>query len=111
MAGIGFKNSLVADHLGMLSSDEFGDTCLNNRTGETFEIIKTDTFVDIQENGIPIIEEKPMFNTCNVMTNSLGNIITTDIKQFDTLIIDSINYIVREVKQDGIGGLDIYLKG
>ena len=107
---MGFKDTLKSDHLNMLNSDEFGVSCFNARTGLTFDIIKTDTFVEVTEEGFPIIEDKPMFNTSMYMINPDGNMIATDIKQFDTLTIDSKTFIVREVKKDGIGGLDVYLK-
>lgn len=105
-----FKDTLNSDHLNMLSSDEFGVSCLNTRTGESFDIIKTDAFILVTEEGLPIIEDKPMFNTSNVMVDSGGVTIPTDIKQEDVLTIENKNFKVRDVRKDGIGGLDIYLK-
>ena len=107
---ITFDDALDSDHLNMLNSSEFGSSCLNTRTGKNFDIIKTDAFVLITEEGLPIIEDKPMFNTSMKMIDSLGAVIATDIKQDDVLTIDSKNFIVREVRKDGIGGIDIYLK-
>lgn len=95
-----FNDNLVSDHLNMISSDEFGVSCKNTRTGKTFDIIKTDAFISVTEEGLPIIEDKPMFNT--IMSN--------DIKQEDSLTIDGKTFVVREVRKDGIGGIDIYLK-
>lgn len=105
-----FKDILESDHLNMLSSDEFGTTCFNARTSETFDIVKTDAFVMPDEGGLLIIEDKPMFNTSMKMIDSNGVTITTDIKQNDVLTIDAKNFKVREVRKDGIGGFDIYLK-
>lgn len=95
-----FNDTIRNDHLNMLSSSEFGTSCLNTRTGLIFDIIKTDAFILVTEEGLPIIEDKPMFNTIN----------TNDIKQYDVLTIESVSYSVREVRKDGIGGIDIYLK-
>lgn len=94
----------------MLSSNEFGILCLNTRTTETFNIIKTDAFILITEEGLPISEDKPMFNTSLKMIDSGGNLISTDIKQDDVLTIESKSFKVRIAQKDGIGGLDIYLK-
>ena len=105
-----FKDTLDSDHLNMLNSNEFGDSCLNTRTGESFDIIKTDAFVLVTEEGLPIIEDKPMFNTSMKMVDGNGDTITTDIKQEDMITIDGKNFKVRDVRKDGIGGLDIYLK-
>lgn len=105
-----FKDTLKSDHLSMLNSDEFGDTCLNTRTGENFNIIKTDAFILIDQEGLPIIEDKPMFNTSEIMIDANGDEIPTDIAQEDVLTINSKNYKVRDVRKDGIGGIDIYLK-
>jgi len=105
-----FNDILESDHLSMISSNEFGVLCLNTRTTETFNIIKTDAFILITEEGLPIIEDKPMFNTSMKMIDSNGDIITTDIKQDDILTIETKNFKVRDVRKDGIGGFDIYLK-
>jgi len=105
-----FFDILESDHLNMISSNEFGVLCLNTRTTETFNIIKTDAFILITEEGLPIIEDKPMFNTSMKMIDSNGDIITTDIKQDDILTIETKNFKVRDVRKDGIGGFDIYLK-
>ena len=107
---IGFDDTIESDHLNMLTSKEFGVACLNTRTSETFDIIKTDAFVLVNEQGLVDTTEKPMFNTSKNMINALGTLVPTDIKQYDTLTIDSLNYIVRDIKEDGIGGFDIYLK-
>jgi len=105
-----FNDILESDHLNMISSNEFGVLCLNTRTAETFNIIKTDAFILVTEEGLPIIEDKPMFNTSLKMIDSGGLLISTDIKQNDTLTIESKSFIVRDVRKDGIGGIDIYLK-
>ena len=107
---VSFKDTLESDHLNMLSSDEFGDACLNTRTFETFNIIKTDAFIRVTEEGLAIIEDQPMFNTSMKMIDSDGVTISTDIKQEDVLTIDSKDFKVREVRKDGIGGYDVYLK-
>lgn len=106
----GFKDTLELDHLNMLSSDEFGVICLNTRTSETFEIIKTDAFIRVTEEGLAIIEDAPMFNTSMKMRDQNGAIISTDIQQNDILTIEAKNFKVRDVRKDGIGGIDIYLK-
>ena len=105
-----FNDTLEADHLNMLNSFEFGVACLNTRTNETFNIIKTDAFVLVTQEGLPITEDKPMFNTSEKMIDVNGNEIATDIKQEDVLTIDSVDFKVRDVRRDGIGGIDIYLK-
>ncbi len=97
---LSFDEMLAKDHANMLNANEFGTPCVNTRTGDTFNIIKTDAFVSISDDGIPITEEKPMFNTLE----------TNDIKQNDILTIGVKNYRVRDVRKDGIGGIDIYLK-
>ena len=106
----GFKDNLELDHLNMLSSYEFGDACFNARTDLTFNIIKTDAFILVTEEGLPIIEDKPMFNTSMLMEDENGVLVSTDIKQEDILTIESKDFKVRDVRKDGIGGLDIYLK-
>lgn len=108
---LSFDDSIESDHLNMLTSKEFGVACLNTRTGETFDIIKTDAFVSVTEEGLVISEDKPMFNTSKKMINSLGATIDTDIKQDDVLTIQGANFRVNDVRNDGIGGIDIYLKG
>jgi len=105
-----FDDFLKTDHFAMLSADEFGTQCLNTRTGLTFNIIKTDSFVSVTSEGYPITEDKPMFNTSMHMINSLGAVIATDIIQNDTLTIEAQSFIVRDIRKDGIGGFDIYLK-
>lgn len=105
-----FKDTLETDHLNMINSDEFGVSCLNTRTTEVFNIIKTDSFVRITEEGLAITEDKPMFNTSMKMKDSSGVLIITDILQEDILIIEGSNFKVRDVRKDGLGGFDIYLK-
>ena len=105
-----FNDILESDHLNMISSNEFGTSCFNTRTTETFNIIKTDAFILVDSEGLPIIGDKPMFNTSMKMIDSNGVAITTDIKQEDILTIDSKSFKVRDVRKDGIGGFDIYLK-
>ena len=98
---LSFNAMMAKDHSNMLNANEFGTLCTNTRTTLIFTIIKTDAFVSISNDGIPITEEKPMFNTLE----------TNDIKQNDTLTIGLKTYRVRDVRKDGIGGIDIYLKG
>lgn len=105
-----FDDTLESDHLNMITSDEFGVECLNTRTTETFDIIKTDAFVLVTEQGLPIIEDKPMFNTSMKMLDQTGTLISTDVKQNDVLTIETKSFKVRDVRKDGIGGFDIYLK-
>ncbi len=95
-----FQDTLNQDHINMLSSDEFGVSCLNQRTNAIFDVIKTDAFIEIDEQGLPIVEDKPMFNTIS----------SSDIKQDDRLTIGNFDYMVRSIKKDGIGGIDVYLK-
>lgn len=101
---------LKNDHLTMLNSKEFGSVCVNSTQNQTLNIIKTDAFVEITSEGLPIIETTPMFNT-SLKHLKDGILINTVIKQNDILVIDGISYLVREVRNDGIGGIDIYLKG
>ncbi len=98
---LNFNDLIELDHGNMLTSNEFGISCTNARTGLSFNIIKTDTFIEITADGSAIIEDKPMFNTQK----------TNDIKQYDSLAIGTNTYIVRDVRSDGIGGIDVYLKG
>ncbi len=107
---ISFNDTLESDHLNMLTSKEFGVVCLNNTNSQTFDIIKTDAFVLIDEGGLAISEDKPMFNTSLKHKDITGNLIDTVISQYDSLTIESKNYIVRDTRRDGIGGIDIYLK-
>ncbi len=95
-----FDDVIESDHGNMLNSKVFGVSCYNPRTDKTFDVIKMDAFILIDEQGLPIIEDQPMFNT------SIAN----DIKQRDNLTINAITYNVREVRKDGIGGIDVYLK-
>ena len=107
---LGFDDTLEADHLGMLTNKEFGVVCLNTSNSQTFDIIKTDAFILVDEGGLPLVEDKPMFNTSLKHKNNLGVLIDTTIVQDNVLKIDSKNYLVRDVRNDGIGGIDIYLK-
>lgn len=107
---IGFGDTLENDHLNMLTSKEFGVVCVNNTKNQTFNIIKTDAFILVDEGGLPIIEDKPMFNTSLKHRDNTGAIIDTVISQYDLLTIEGKNYIVRDTRRDGIGGIDIYLK-
>lgn len=95
-----FDGLIQSDHTSMLNSEEFGVSCTNGRTSKSFDVIKTDAFIEISSDGTAIIEGKPMFNTSAL----------NDIKQYDTLAIGTSTFIVRDVKRDGIGGLDVYLK-
>lgn len=106
---IGFNDVIENDFLGMLSNKEFAITCINTNNGQVFNIIKTDTFISIEEAGLPLIEDKPMFNTSKKHLFE-GNLIETIIKQHNILTIESKNYIVKDIRNDGIGGFDIYLK-
>lgn len=107
---LSFDDMIKRDHLTMLNKDKFGTSCTNSTNGQVFNIIKTDAFVEITSDGLAIIEDKPMFNTSLNYIDEDGNIANTVINQHDVLVIDSISYIVRDVKKDGIGGMDIYLK-
>jgi len=107
---LSFDDVLEVDHLGMLTNKEFGVACLNTSNSQTFDIIKTDAFILVDEGGLPIIEDKPMFNTSLKHKDSLGNLLDTEIEQDDILTIEGKNYLVRDVRNDGIGGIDIYLK-
>ena len=98
---LSFNAMMAKDHSNMLNANEFGTPCTNTRTNLSFTIIKTDAFVSISDDGIPITEDNPMFNTLEI----------NDIKQNDILTIDAKSYRVRDVRRDGIGGIDIYLKG
>jgi len=107
---LSFDDALEMDHLGMLNSKEFGAVCLNTSNSQTFDIIKTDAFIFVNDGGLPIVEDKPMFNTSLKHKNSLGILIDTIIEQNDILTIEGKNYLVRDARNDGIGGIDIYLK-
>jgi hypothetical protein len=76
----------------------------------TFDIVKTDAFILVTEEGLAIIEDKPMFNTSMKMKDVNGDLISTDILQEDVLTIELKSFKVRDVRKDGIGGFDIYLK-
>lgn len=107
---LSFDDTLETDHLGMLNSKEFGVVCLNTANSQTFDIIKTDAFILVDDGGLPVVEDKPMFNTSLKHKDAQGNIIDTIIEQDNVLTIKGKNYLVREVRNDGIGGIDIYLK-
>ena len=106
---LSFDDVIENDHLNIITSKEFGSVCVNNTTGQTFDIVKTDAFILVDAEGLPIVEDKPMFNTSK---NFLLNDVLTPLSltQFDDLTIDSRDFIVRDIRQDGIGGLDVYLK-
>jgi len=108
---MGFDDVLLNDHFGMINNKEFGVKCTNTSNNQVFNIIKTDSFVLVSDEGLPIVEDKPMFNTSEKFKDDLGVIQTNSISQYDKLMIDGSFYTVREVRRDGIGGLDIYLKG
>lgn len=95
-----FKQQLQNDFNVMLDSNYFGVSCLNTRTNLSFDVIFNDIYTSINDEGLPITENIPMISTKK----------TNDIKQNDVLTIDNKNYIVFEVQQDGISGLDIRLK-
>lgn len=106
---LSFDEMIKQDHLNMLTYSEFGEVCLNNRNSQSFNVHKTDAYIEVTAEGLPIVEDKPMFNTSkNFISN--GILTPLDIQKYDILTIDSHNYIVREVRNDGIGGIDIYLK-
>lgn len=107
---LGFDDVLENDHLGMLTNKEFGVSCTNATKAQTFNIIKTDAFILVDAEGLPIIEDKPVFNTSKNFLNGAGVLTPIDIEQHDILTIDSKEYIVSDVRQDGIGGVDVYLK-
>lgn len=105
-----FKDTLENDHLNMITSNEFGEVCINNRNNQVFNVIKTNAYVEISGEGIPISSDKPMFNTSEKFINNIGVLEALDIKQDDTVTIDSKEFYVFDIRPDGIGGLDIYLK-
>ena len=105
-----FDDTLENDHLNMLTTNEFGVSCLNTRNSQEFSIIKTEAFIQIDGEGLPITTEKPMFNTSLKFKDANDNLIDIDIKQDDILAIESKNYLVFDIRKDGIGGIDIYLK-
>ena len=98
---LSFDEMIANDHEMMMNVNEFGISCTNTRTSRTFSVIKTDAFVSVNDDGIAITEDAPMFNT----------LFMNDVKQNDVLVIDGKEYRVRDIKRDGIGGKDIYLKG
>tara|TARA_R110001606_G_scaffold2504_3_gene10949 strand:+ start:2257 stop:2583 length:327 start_codon:yes stop_codon:yes gene_type:complete len=107
---LGFIDSLENDHQSMLNKEEFGSLCLNTRNAQEFTIIKTEAYIQIDGEGLPITSDKPMFNTSKkTIVNKL--FVDLDIKQNDILTIDNINFRVFDIRNDGIGGIDIYLKG
>ncbi len=97
---LSFDDLLDADFDNMMSIDEFAISCLNNRTSESFGVIKTDVFIGVDDEGMPITKDTPIINLP----------LKYDIKQDDILTIDSINFNVYEVQNDGIDGQDVYLK-
>jgi hypothetical protein len=107
---MGFDDTLENDHLNMLSINEFGTQCFNNRNSQTISVIKTNAFIQMNNEGLPITSETPMFNTSELYLDENGNKSDVDILQDDLLTIESKDYYVFDVRKDGIGGLDIYLK-
>ena len=106
---LSFKDSLERDHQSMLNKKEFGSLCLNTRNSQEFSVIKTDAYIQIDGEGLPITSDKPMFNTSKkIIVNNL--FIDLDVKQNDILTIDSVDFSVFDLRNDGIGGIDIYLK-
>jgi len=105
-----FDDMLENDHSSMVTNEEFGKSCYNRNSEQTFNVIKTDTHVVVEENtGIPIINDKPMFNTpINHLVD--GIMVKTILNHGDVLEIENEVYKIRETKPDGIGGMDIYLK-
>ena len=105
-----FDDMLANDHLGMVTNKEFGKSCYNRNSLQTFNVIKTDTYVTVDENtGIPIIDDKPMFNTPKQHLED-GILVDTILNHDDILEIENKTYKIRETKKDGIDGIDIYLK-
>tara|TARA_R110002073_G_scaffold324027_1_gene501730 strand:- start:9215 stop:9541 length:327 start_codon:yes stop_codon:yes gene_type:complete len=106
---LSFNDSIEHDHQSMLNKSEFGLLCLNTRNSQEFTIIKTEAYIQIDGEGLPITSDKPMFNTSKkIVVNNL--FVNLDIKQNDILTIDSVNFRVFDIRNDGIGGIDIYLK-
>lgn len=106
---LSFNDLQERDHQSMLNNNEFGSICLNNRSGQTFNIIKTEAYIQIDAEGLPITSEKPMFNTSKkVLVN--GVYVDLDLLQDDILTIEGIDYRVFDARNDGIDGIDIYLK-
>ena len=106
---LSFNDSLERDHQSMLNKEEFGSLCLNTRNNQTFVIIKTEAYIQIDSEGLPITSDQPMFNTSKkILFNKLY--VNLDIKQNDILTISTKNFRVFDIRNDGIGGIDIYLK-
>lgn len=97
---LNFEDQLDKDFGNMMSVNEFAVTCTNSRTSDSFGVIKTDVFIGVDDEGIPLTKDTPIINLP----------LKFDIKQNDQLIIDSVNFIVYEVQPDGINGQDVYLK-
>jgi len=95
-----FQELELQDHHAMLNSNEFGRSFTSTRTGVTFTAIVTDAFVKVDDSGLMVIEDKPMFNTMD----------TVDILEDDILTSGTKSYTVREFRRDGIGGQDVYLR-
>lgn len=105
---LSFNDSLEKDHQSMLNIKEFGSICLNTRNSQTFKIIKTEAYIQIDGEGLPITSDKPMFNTSKkVLENDIY--VDLDLIQDDVITIDGINYLVFDCRPDGIDGIDIYL--
>lgn len=96
-----FDQSIFKDFESMLNTNEFAVQCINARTGQAFSAIWTDRSIEIDDQGMPIIQDQPMFNT------SASN----DIAQLDVLTIGIKKFTVYRTMPDGIGGIDVYLRG
>lgn len=107
---LSFDDIIEQDHFSILNTNEFAAECLNNSNSQVFNVIKTDAFISVDGEGLPIVEDVPMFNTSKKYLDEDGIIQDVEITQFDVLTIEGNNYRVRESRPDGIGGIDIYLK-
>ena len=97
---LNFDQQLVKDFDNMVNVKEFAINCTVTRTTETFGVIKTDVFIGVDDDGMPISKDTPIINLPLVV----------DIIQTDELTIDSVVFEVFEIQPDGIGGQDVYLK-
>ena len=97
---LNFKQQQAKDFSGMLNTSEFAVACLNTRTTLVFGVIFNHAYIGVNDEGLPIVNDTPVINMQD----------TIDIKINDMLTIESSSYIVFEVRNDGIGGQDVYLK-
>lgn len=97
---LNFEDQMDKDFDNMMTTIEFAVECLNSRTSVNFGVIKTDVFIGVDDEGMPMTKDMPIINLP----------LKYDIKQNDILTIDSVSFNVYEVQKDGINGQDVYLK-